>query len=192
MKNRKNRIIIMMMFFTIVSLFSLQGYAAAEETPGGTRDMTTGEWAHKGYMSHSMTGPWAGMREHWRTVPKNLMGKIFLWERYLIGHRNILHLTEEQVDKIGSELNAQKEYRISNEAKRRVLILEIEEMLVKGNTDLTKVEEKLKTVNTLLSDTAMKEIRTLEKVLSILTPEQQKTAKEFMRESTFTRRIMAY
>jgi Spy/CpxP family protein refolding chaperone len=136
--------------------------------------------------------PWTGMREHWRRVPPSLLGKIYLWERYLIGHREFLGLTEQQVDDIGSRLNAQRRYWITKRADRRVLIMEIQELLLKSPVDLAKVEEKVKAVEGLSSDIVMEEIRTLEKVLSILTPEQRKAAEEYMKESTFTWRITAY
>lgn len=183
-------IIICILVLGIVPLFTLQAYAANEKTSSGTHGMMMGEgMENRGHMESRMTGPRAGMRENWGNVPGTLMGKIHLWEHYLIAHRESLKLTEQQVDQIGSALSEQRKYWIGNKAKCRVLNMEIEDMLVKGSPDLTKVEEKVKSVKSLSADMAMKEIRTLENVLSILTPQQQKTAKEFMRDSTFTRRI---
>ena len=77
-------------------------------------------------------------------------------------------------------------------ADRRVLIMEIQELLLKDPVDLSMVEEKAKSVQALSTDMVMNEIRTLEKVLSVLTPEQKKTAEEFMKDSTFISRVWAY
>ena len=59
-------------------------------------------------------------------------------------------------------------------------------------TITVKVDEKVKMVEGLSTEMAMKRIDTLEKVLSILTPEQRKTVEAFMKESTFTETIRAY
>ncbi len=191
MKKNASKIFFILVF-GIVPLFTLQVYAANGKTSSDAHGMIAKGIENREHMESRMAEPWAGMREHWRNVPGTLMGKIYLWERYIMGHRDYLNLTDQQVDRIGSELNEQKAYQISNKAKCRVLIMEIEDMLVKGSPDLTKVEEKVKSVKSISADIAMKEIRTLEKVLSILTPQQQKTVKEFMRDSTFTRRISGY
>ena len=189
---RTARRIICIMVFGLLLLPALQAPAAQGEGPAGFRGMTTGAGSGTGDVEPQPMTPWVGMRGHWTKVPRTLMGKIYLWERYLIGHRNFLLLTEQQVDEIGSALNTQRKYWIGKDADRRVLIIEIEELLAKGPADLAKVEEKVKAVQALSADIAMEEIRTLEKVLSILTPQQRKAAEEFMRETTFTRTIRAY
>ena len=135
--------------------------------------------------------PWEGMRRHWRGVPRTIMGKIYLWQRYVIDHRHVLGLTDQQVDEIGSGLNSQRKYWISKRADRTVLIIEIEELLSKDPADLAKVEEKVKSVQAISTGMVIQEIHTLEKILSILTPDQRETVQEFMKESTFTRMIRA-
>ena len=135
---------------------------------------------------------WVGMREHWRRVPRTLAGKIYLWEQYIMGHRHALGLSEQQVNEIGSRLNDQRKTWVSKRADQMILFMETEDLLLKEPLDLKKVEEKVKAIQALSGEMFMEEIRTLEKVLSVLTPEQRKTVEEFMRESTFTRRIMAY
>ena len=110
-----------------------------------------------------------------------------IWDQSL----RLLLLTEQQMDEIGSELNAQKN-TVGKRANRKILIMEIEELLVKKPVDLTKVEEKVKAVQAISTDMTMEEISTLERVLSILTPQQRQAAQDFMRESTFTRRMRAY
>jgi Spy/CpxP family protein refolding chaperone len=96
------------------------------------------------------------------------------------------------VNEIGSRLNDQRKTWVSKRADQMILFMETEDLLLKEPLDLKKVEEKVKAIQALSGEMFMEEIRTLEKVLSVLTPEQRKTVEEFMRESTFTRRIMAY
>ena len=64
--------------------------------------------------------------------------------------------------------------------------------MLKQPVDFAKVDEKVKMVEGLSTEMAMKRIDTLEKVLSILTQEQRKTVEAFMKESTFTETIRAY
>lgn len=190
---KKNiRRIIWIMVLGLTPFLALQVFAAQEGTSMGGQGITASEGLERGdaepqQMTHSM-----GMREHWRSVPPTLMGKIYLWERYVMGHRHFLGLTIQQVDEIGSSLNAQRRYWIGKRANRTILIMEIHELLLKDPVDLKKVEEKVKAVQALSTEMAMEEIRTLEKVLSILNHEQRKAVEDFMRESTFTRRIRAY
>jgi hypothetical protein len=189
---RTIRRIMWIMVFGLIPFLTLQVGAEQKGTPMGTQGGTLGEAGEKGNVEPQRVPPWVGMRQHWRRVPRTLMGKIFLWQRYVIGHRHVLGLTDQQVDEIGSGLNSQRKYWISKRADRTVLIMEIEELLSKEPVDLVKVEEKVKSVQAISTGMVMEEIRTLDKVLSILTPEQRKTVQEFMRESTFTRLISAY
>jgi hypothetical protein len=183
--------IVWMVVLSLTPFLALQVPGVQAETRGG-QGMKAGQGSEKTVVERERTTPWVGMREHWRRVPRTLEGKIFLWERYVIGHRNFLDLTEKQVDEIGSRLNAQRKYRIGKRADRIILIMEIEELLSKEPVDLAKVEEKVDSVQGLSKDMVMEQIRSLEEVLSILTPEQRKAVEEFMRESTFTRKIMGY
>ncbi|MEJ2723587.1 MAG: hypothetical protein P8175_02880 [Deltaproteobacteria bacterium] len=180
------------MVFGLIPFLTLQVHAAPGGAPMAAQGMTAGQGAQKGDLKPQNTAPWTGTTGYWQRVPRPLLGKIYFWERYLIGHRQVLGLTEQQLDDIGSMLNAQRRFRIAKRADRRVLIMEIQELLVKGPVDLAKVEEKVKAAETISTDTVMEEIRTLEKVLSVLTPEQRKAVEEYMKESTFTWRIRAY
>jgi hypothetical protein len=184
--------IVGIMVFGLIPFLTLQVRAVHGGAPTGAQSMEPGEEVQKGDLESQKMTPWTGMTEHWRRVPRSLLGKIYLWERYLIGHRQFLVLTEQQVDDIGSRLNAQRRFWIAKRADRRVLIMEIQELLLKDPVDLAKVEEKVKAVEGLSTDIVMEEVRTLEKVLSILTPEQRKAVEEYMKESTFTWRIRAY
>jgi Spy/CpxP family protein refolding chaperone len=146
----------------------------------------------KSGMEPQKMAQWAGMREHWRRVPRTLGGKIYLWEHYIISHRDVLGLTLQQLNDIGARLNDQRKNWIGKRADEMILFMEIEDLLLKEPLDLKKVEEKVKAIQALSGEMLMEEIRTLEKVLSLLTPEQRSMVREFMRESTFTRRIRDY
>jgi hypothetical protein len=189
---RTIRHIMLVMIFGLIPFVTLQVHAEQKATPMGTHDTMFGGEGEKGNVEFQRVPPWEGMRRHWRGVPRTIMGKIYLWQRYVIDHRHVLGLTDQQVDEIGSGLNSQRKYRISKRAARTVLIMEIEEMLSKEPVDLAKVEEKVKSVEAISAGMVMEEIRTLEKVLSILTPDQRKTVEEFIKESTFTRGIGDY
>jgi Spy/CpxP family protein refolding chaperone len=70
--------------------------------------------------------------------------------------------------------------------------MEVDDLLLKEPMDLKNVEEKVKVVQALSAEMFMDEIRTLQNVLSLLTPEQRKTVEDFMRESALLRWIRAY
>jgi Spy/CpxP family protein refolding chaperone len=182
----------LVMIFGLIPFVTSQVHAEQKATPLKTQGTMLGEEGEKGNVAPQGVPSWSGMRHYWRRVPRTLMGKIYLWERYVMDHRHALGLTDQQVDEIGSGLNSQRKYRISKRADRTVLIMEIEEMLSKEPVDLAKVEEKVKSVEAISAGMVMEEIRTLEKVLSILTPDQRKTVEEFIKESTFTRGIGDY
>jgi Spy/CpxP family protein refolding chaperone len=189
---RTIRLVMWTMVFGLISFLTLQVRAEQKGTPMETKGGTVSQGGEKGNVESQGVTPWAGRRHHWGRVPRTLMGKIYLWERYVMDHRDVLGLTDQQVDEIGSGLNSQRKYWISKRADRTVLIMEIEELLSKGPLDLSKVEEKVKSAQAISAGMVMEEIRTLEKVLSILTPDQRKAVEEFMKESTFTGVIRAY
>ena len=184
--------IIRIMILGLTPFLALQVLAVEKGIPMGSQGKTAGEGAEKGSVEPQRITPWTGMREHWRRVPPTLLGKIALWERYVMGHRHSLGLTEQQSDEIGLLLYTQRRYWITKRADRMVLIMELQELLLKQPVDFAKVDEKVKMVEGLSTEMAMKRIDTLEKVLSILTPEQRKTVEAFMKESTFTETIRAY
>ncbi len=67
------------------------------------------------------------------------------------------------------------------------MLIEIQELLVKDKIDLSEVEEKLKAMGALNTDMNMEGIRTLEKALTVLTPEQRKKIKALFKGSTYLR-----
>jgi Spy/CpxP family protein refolding chaperone len=116
-----------------------------------------------------------------------LMGMLHRWGSYLFTQKHQLGLTLTQLDKIESILNSHIKYAIRKNADRKILLIEIQELLVKDKVNLNEVEGKLKAMEALNTDMKMEGIRTLEQALAILTPEQQKKAKTLFKEATLIR-----
>ncbi len=66
-----------------------------------------------------------------------------------------------------------------------ILIVEIQELLLKEKVDLSEVEKKAKAMEAAFGDMLMERVRTFESALAVLTPEQRKKAVAFFKESTF-------
>ncbi len=126
--------------------------------------------------------------ESWRRIPPimSIMRMIHRWEHYLIAQKESLGLNENQLDQIESLLQAHRKYLIRTGADLRVLRMEIRELLVKEKIDLASVEAKLKALEALAASRVMETIRIFEKVLAVLTPEQQRKANAFFKESLFS------
>jgi Spy/CpxP family protein refolding chaperone len=191
MKKSVNRFIwIIVLGLTL--FFASLGFAAQEAAPKGNRAVTGGEGSEESSIEPQNIAPWMGMRDEWQRVPQTMAGKVYLWQRYVIEHRHDLGLTLNQQDEIGSRLNEQRKKWVRKRADQMVLFMEVDDLLLKEPMDLKKVEEKVKAIQALSAEMFMDEIRTLEKVLSLLTPEQRKTVEDFMRESTLLGGIRAY
>jgi Spy/CpxP family protein refolding chaperone len=122
-----------------------------------------------------------------RMRPMTLMAMIHLWQDYLIAQKGKLGLKEDQVAKIESILNSQKEYLIRKNAERKILVLEIQSLLLAEKIDLGGVEGKVKAMEALFADMIAERARALESALAVLTPEQRFRVRAFFRESTFPR-----
>ena len=70
--------------------------------------------------------------------------------------------------------------------------MEIQDLLIKGPVNMKEMESKVRSVEALYGDMVIDEINTLEKCLSILNPDQQKHARDYMYESTYEGWIMRY
>lgn len=116
----------------------------------------------------------------------SLRGLLHQWGRYFFNQKD-LGITEAQLDKIDSIFNSHTKYAIRKEADRKILFIEIQELLVKEKVDLGDVERKLKAMESIETDMEMEGIRTLEEALNVLTPEQRKKLKVLFKESTYTR-----
>ena len=108
------------------------------------------------------------------------------WGRCFFTQKEQLGLTDEQLDQIQSILNSHMKYAIRKNADGRVLLIEIQELLVKEKVNLGEVKGKVQTLEGLNTDMNMEGVRTLEEALSVLTPEQQKKAKALFKTSTCT------
>jgi Spy/CpxP family protein refolding chaperone len=134
---------------------------------------------------------WSGMTptmhavESWRRIPPRMSIRRMMhrWENYLIAEKESLGLKENQLDQIESILEGHRKYLIRTGADLKVLRMEIRELLVKEKIDLAGVESKVKALETLAANRVMEAVRTFEKILAVLTPEQQKEAKAFFKES---------
>jgi len=174
---RRGKVIVLMVFM-IFSFF-----------PVGVK----AQWGGDSMMGQSMMRermmPRMGMMEPERIVlPRmGLMGMLHRWGNYFFTKRDQLGITKTQLDNIESILNSQIKYEIRENANRKVLIIEIEELLVKDKVDLDEVERKVKLLEALTKEMTMEEIRTLNRALAILTPEQQVNMKALFRASTFSR-----
>jgi Spy/CpxP family protein refolding chaperone len=183
---------IWIMVLGLTPFIALQTFAAQGETPKDSQVVTGGEGSEGSNIEPRNIAPWMGMREEWQRAPRTLGGKIYLWERYIIEHRQDLGLTLNQQDEIGSRLRDQRKEWVQKRARKIVLFMDVEDLLLKEPVDVKKVEEKVKAIEALSAEMFMDQIRTLEKVLSILNPEQRKTVEDFIRESTFSSGVRAY
>jgi Spy/CpxP family protein refolding chaperone len=144
-------------------------------------------------MERGMTGhgmmPVMGMAgfERMGVQRMGLMGVFHRWGSYLFTQKDQLGLTETRLDKIESVLNSHIKYAIRKDADRKILLIEIQELLVKDKVNFSEVDGKLKAMEALNTDMKMEGIRTLEQALAILTPEQQKKAKTLFKEATLIR-----
>jgi Spy/CpxP family protein refolding chaperone len=143
-----------------------------------------------GMMGPGMMGPgMMGMAgfERMGMQRMGLMGMLHRWGSHFFTQRDQLGLTETQLDKIESVLNSHIKYAIRKNADRKILLIEIQELLVKDKVNLSEVEGKLKAMEALNTDMKMEGVRTLEQALAILTPEQQMKAKTLFKEATLIR-----
>jgi Spy/CpxP family protein refolding chaperone len=106
------------------------------------------------------------------------------WGSCFFTQKEQLGLTDEQLDQIQSILNSHMKYAIRKNADGRVLLIEIQELLVKEKVNLGEVKEKVQSLEGLNTDMNMEGVRTLEEALGVLTPEQQKKAKALFKTST--------
>ena len=113
----------------------------------------------------------------------DLMKILHQWGSCFFTQKDQLRLTDPQVDQIQSILNSHMKYAIRKNADRRVLLIEIQELLVKEKVNLGEVEGKIKALEGLNTEMSMQGVRTLEEALSVLTPEQQKEAKALFKTS---------
>jgi Spy/CpxP family protein refolding chaperone len=113
----------------------------------------------------------------------DLMQTLHQWGMRLFVQKDQLGLADDQVDQIQSILNSHRKYAIPKNAERKVLFIEIQELLTEDKVNLSKVEGKVKDMERLNADMAMEGIRAMEAAMAVLNPEQQKEAKSFFKQS---------
>ena len=121
-----------------------------------------------------------------RIEERGLVEMLHIWQTYFFLQKGPLKLTEDQIDRINSILNDQRKYVARKIADQKILLIDIEQLLVKEPYDFKKVEEKVKGLEDLNVEITMAELQTLEKALAVLTPEQRQEILVFFRESRFT------
>ena len=172
-----------------LTLFPVEGEAQTDcdMGPGMMGRGMMGPGKGYGMMGRGMMGPGMmgmGMQR------MGLMGMLHQWGSLLFAQKDGLGLPQTQRDQIESILNSHIKYAIRKNADRKILLIEIQELLIKDKVNLSEVEGKLKAMEALNTDMKMEGIRTLEQALAVLTPEQQKTIKTLFKKSTFVRAMM--
>jgi hypothetical protein len=122
-------------------------------------------------------------------IPPTLLGQINMWERVLLFQKDRFGLNLDQMDRIRSLLNEQRKYIIQKNAQREILLIDIQELLLKDPADLKKTQEKVRELETLSGDMTLEQIRVFNKALDVLATEQRKQALDLFRQSIFTRTV---
>ncbi len=122
-----------------------------------------------------------------RMSPSGLRGMLHRWGMLFFVHRAQLGITDAQSEKIDALVRDHWKYAIRNNADRQVLLLDIQEALLKPQVDPGQVEKNIRTLHSLEADLDVDGVRTLQKLLAVLTPEQQSKIKALFREMAFSR-----
>ncbi len=122
-----------------------------------------------------------------RMSPLGLRGMLHRWGMLFFVHRAQLGITDAQSEKIDALVRDHWKYAIRNNADRQVLLLDIQEALLKPQIDPGQVEKNIRTLHSLEADLDVDGVRTLQKLLAVLTPEQQSKIKALFREMAFSR-----
>ncbi len=168
---------------------------------GVSAQQGAGQMMGPGMMKGGMMGPGMMSGQGWGMMPMmqgsgcgkmcrqgtGLMGTLHQWGSCFFSQKQELGLSDEQVDDIESIFSSHAKYATRKNADRKILLMEIEELLVKENFDSGGVKRKVKALEELDTDIAMEGIETLEKALAVLTPEQQKKIKALFKQSCFAR-----
>ncbi|MGD9022772.1 MAG: periplasmic heavy metal sensor [Deltaproteobacteria bacterium] len=182
---RRKRNICVIGLFAFILVFTLAAETVAQQ--GLSVMMSSCAMCGKGPCMMSMKGePGPG---HGGKHPSSasLMKILHRWGRDLFAQSDKLGLTEQQTGEIESILTSHVKAAIRKKADLKVLLIEIQELLVQEDVDLKEVKNKLKAMEALNTELTMEGIETLQKALAVLTPEQQKTVKGLFKKSTFMR-----
>jgi Spy/CpxP family protein refolding chaperone len=181
-------------FFAVLLLIPIT--AAAQGSPGGPAQ---GPGIRGGMMgggpgTGSMMGPGVkgstpgpAMGRMGMISPVGLRSMLHRWGMLFFVHRADLGITDAQSEKIDAIVRDHWKSAIRNNADRQILLLDIQEALLKSQTDLGQVEKNTRALHSLEADLDVEGVRTLQKLLAVLTPEQQTKMKAFFREMAFAR-----
>lgn len=150
--------------FLALALTGLTGLAAASASgqEGHPRP------PHSGGMSEGMGGMMGGMMMGGGPEAERP------WISLALQNRDQLGLTADQVAQLEALRGEFQKEAIRRQADIRVAETELAELLRADPVDLTKVEAKLRQIETLRADLRLSRIRALEKGKALLTPEQWK------------------
>lgn len=112
---------------------------------------------------------------------------IHQWAGYFFTCRDQLGLKDKQLDEVESLFNAHTKYAIRKNADRKILVMEIEELLVEKTINHKDVKKKLEALGGLDTEMAMEGIQTLDKALAVLTTEQKEAMRDLFKNSTSVR-----
>ncbi len=126
------------------------------QTPGPT--MGSGMMG-QGQMAHSGTG---------------LKRILHLWTRLLLSQKDTLGLSDAQVDEIQNLISTHMKETIRIEAERKIIGIELRELLAKDETDFGEIEKRIKSNSNLKADMNLGGIQTFQKVKTVLSEEQRK------------------
>ncbi len=110
---------------------------------------------------------------------------LHLWIRLLFSQKDELGATEAQLDKIQSLINDHMKETIRMKAERRVIGIELRELLAKNELDLSEIEKRIKSMANLKAEMDLSGIRTFEKVKNVLSGEQRKKIHTLFKSSLF-------
>jgi Spy/CpxP family protein refolding chaperone len=120
-----------------------------------------------------------GMRGHYGMEHGRMFHR---WGDFLTTHREELGLTDEQLDKVDSIFGSHTKDAIRKNAERKILRMEVRDLLLKEKIDLVEVEKKLRALEALETGLRMDGVRALDQALNTLTPEQRKKALALFKE----------
>jgi len=121
--------------------------------------MMRGGMMGRGQMGYSGTG---------------LKRTLHLWNRLLLSQKDALGLSDAQLDEIQSVINTHMKETIRIEAERKIIGIELRELLAKDETDFGEIEKRIKSKSNLKADMDLGGIRTFQKVKNVLSEEQRK------------------
>ncbi|NIQ37297.1 MAG: hypothetical protein GTN81_01715 [Proteobacteria bacterium] len=105
---------------------------------------------------------------------KSLKRILHVWTRLLLSQKDALGLSDAQLDGIQNLITTHMKETIRIEAERRIIGIELRELLAKEETDFSEVEKKIKSKSNLKGEMDLSGVRTFQKVKNLLSEDQRK------------------